>query len=178
MAVVGIVDYASYVPSYRLRRDLIAEQWRSKPVGGRKAVSNFDQDSLTLAYEAAWQVVERDPDWRAIDGLFFASTTSPHWQRASSSFIAAACDLDEEVETMDVGGSLRCGTTALRAALHSVHSGSSHRVIVTAADTRDGAPESLEEQLFGDAATAVAVGKEDVRAELMMQTSRADNFLD
>lgn len=173
--MIGIVDYESYLPRCRLRRDLIAEQWGTRSLGGVKAVSNFDQDALTLGYEAAWPLVQRRP---GIDGLYFASTTAPYWQRASSSFIAAACDLPEDVTTVDFGGSLRSGSNALSAALSAVSAGAINRVLVTASDVRHARPESIEEQLFGDAAAAVVIGCENVIAEVVAQTSRSDSFLD
>jgi len=173
--LVGIVDYATYVPVYRLRREIIAEQWCARSAGGRKAVSNFDEDSLTLAYETAWSLVGRNAP---VGALYFASTTSPYWQRACSSLIAAACDLPDELDTMDFGGTVRAGTAALRAAFNSVAAGTNRKVIVTAADVRDGAPESPEEQTFGDAAAAVVVGQEGVIAEVIAQTSRSDDFFD
>ncbi len=173
--MIGIVDYATYVPVHRLRRQLIAEQWCAKPAAGTKAVSNFDEDSLTLAYEAVSELVRRH---RPVGGLYFASTTSPHWQRAGSSLLAAACDRPDELDTIDFGGTLRAGTAALRAALNAVAAGATPKVIVAAADVRDGAPESPEEQLFGDAAAAVVVGGQDVIAEVVGQTSRTDDFFD
>ena len=176
--MVGIVDYSTYVPSYRLARDLIAEQWGTKSIGGVKAVANFDQDALTMAFESAWNLVVRDGPNEQYDALYFASTTAPYWQRASSSFIAAACDLPDEIETVDFGGSLRSGTAALRAALNSVAAGATRKVIITAADVREGVPESLEEQQFGDAAAALSIGSEGVIAELVAQASRSDDFFD
>lgn len=176
--MVGIIDYSTYVPSYRLARDLIAEQWGTKSVGGVKAIANYDQDALTMAFEVAWDLVEKDEAALTHDGLYFASTTAPFWQRASSSFIAAACDLPDEIETVDFGGSLRAGTSALRAALNAVVANANVKVIVTVADVRDGAPESLEEQQFGDGAAALSIGKEGVIAELIAHGSRSDDFLD
>lgn len=176
--MVGITDYTSYVPRHRLRRDLIAEQWGAKSLGGAKAVANYDEDALTQAYEASWSLIQRDALNDSVDALYFASTTSPYWQRPSSSFIAAACDLREEIETLDFGGSLRAGTGALRAALNAVSAGSRSRVIVTAADVREGAPETTEEQIFGDGGAALMVGREQVVAELLGQASRSDDFLD
>ena len=176
--MVGITDYTEYVPRCRLRRDLIAEQWGAKSIGGMKAVANFDEDALTLAFEAARRLVERDGTKEPVDALYFASTTSPYWQRAVSSFIAAACDLPDEIETVDFGGSVRAGTSALRAGLNAVSAGTNDRVIVTAADVREGAPESAEEQLFGDAAAALRIGREGIVAELIAQASCADDFLD
>jgi hydroxymethylglutaryl-CoA synthase len=176
--LVGITDYTSYIPRHRLRRDLIAEQWGTKSFGGTKRVANFDEDSLTHAFEAAWSLIQRNTGQDAVDGLFFASTTSPFWQRAASSFIAAACDLSDEIQTLDFGGSLRAGTGALRAALDTVSTGTSRDVIVTAADVREGAPESAEEQVFGDAAAALRIGRDNVLAEVIGQDSRSDDFLD
>lgn len=176
--MVGITDYASYVPRYRLRRDLIAEQWGAKSLGGSKAVANFDEDALTQAFEAASRVIQRPELSDSVDALYFASTTSPYWQRAASSFIAAACDLREEIETLDFGGSLRAGTGALRSAVNAVSSGSNSKVLVTASDVREGAPESVEEQIFGDAAAALVVGRERILAELIDQASLASDFFD
>ena len=176
--MVGIIDYSTYTPSYRLARNLIAEQWGTKSLGGVKAVANYDQDALTMAFEVAWNLVERDETKLQHDGLYFASTTAPYWQRASSSFIAAACDLPDEIEAVDFGGSLRCGTAALRAALNAVVAGANRKVLVAVSDVRDAAPESIEEQQFGDGAAALSIGREGVIAELIEHESRSDDFLD
>lgn len=176
--MVGITDYSIYVPRCRLSRDLIAQQWGTKSLGGLKAVANFDEDSLTAAFEAARSLIDRDGLSGSIDALYFASTTAPYWQRAASSFIATAFDLPDEIQTVDFAGSLRAGTNALEAALNAVAAGAAARVIVAAADVRDGAPESPEEQLFGDGAAALAIGKEGVCAELVAKTARTDNFFD
>jgi len=143
-----------------------------------KAVANYDQDALTMAFEVAWNVVEQDEAAPHHDGLYFASTTAPYWQRASSSFIAAACDLPDEIETVDFGGSLRCGTAALRAALNAVVAGANRKVLVAVSDVRDAAPETIEEQQFGDGAAAVSVGSDGVIAELIAHASRSDDFVD
>ena len=176
--MVGIIDYSTYTPSCRLARNLIAEQWGTKSLGGVKAVANYDQDALTMAFEVAWNLVERDETKVQHDGLYFASTTAPFWQRGSSSFIAAACDLPDEIEAVDFGGSLRCGTAALRAALNAVVAGANRKVLVAVSDIRDAAPESIEEQQFGDGAAALSIGREGVIAELIAHGSRSDDFLD
>jgi hydroxymethylglutaryl-CoA synthase len=176
--LVGIIDFCTYIPSYRLPRDLIAEQWGTKSIGGAKAIANYDQDALTMAFEVAWNLVEQDETKLPHDGLYFASTTAPYWQRASSSFIAAACDLRDEIETVDFGGTLRCGTAALRAALNAVVAGANRKVIVAVSDVRDGAPESVEEQQFGDGAAGLCIGSEGVIAELIAHGSRSDDFHD
>ena len=145
---------------------------------GSKAVGNFDEDSLTMAQSASWPLVQAG----GIDALYVASTTAPYWQRSSASLIAAACDLPAETATADFGASLRSGTTALRAALDAVGAGSVRTALVAAADCRNGAPESAEEMLFGDAAAAIAVGNAvgngGLVAELVASVSRSDDFPD
>jgi 3-hydroxy-3-methylglutaryl CoA synthase/uncharacterized OB-fold protein len=157
-----------------MRRELIAAAWGAPAMPGCKAVVNFDEDSLTMAQSAAWPLAQSG----GVEALAFASTTAPYWQRSAASLIAAACDLPAQTATADFGGSLRSGTTALRAALDAVAAGSVRTALVTAADCRDGAPESAEEALFGDAAAAVSVGSEGLIAELVAAASRSDDFPD
>jgi len=76
--MVGIRSYGAYIPLYRLERSEIVKAWRSPfPVPGEKAVANYDEDSLTMATAAALDCVT-GIDRQEIDGLFFASTTSPY----------------------------------------------------------------------------------------------------
>ena len=172
--MIGITNYYVYVPRRRMRRETIAAAWGAPASPGCKAVVNFDEDSLTMAQSAAWPLVQSG----GAEALSFASTTAPYWQRSAASLIAAASDLPAQTATADFGGSLRSGTTALRAALDAVAAGSVRTALVTAADCRDGAPESTEEMLFGDAAAAVCVGSEGLVAELVATVTRSDDFPD
>ncbi len=172
--MIGITNYSTYIPRMRLRREMIAAAWARPPMPGCKAVRNFDEDSLTMAQSAAWPLLQG----RSIEALSFASTTSPYWQRSAASLIAAASDLSAQTATADFAGSLRAGTTALRSALDTVAAGTAAEVVVVAADCRDGAPESTEEMLFGDAAAAISVGSQNLVAELLATASRSDDFPD
>jgi 3-hydroxy-3-methylglutaryl CoA synthase len=44
--MVGIVGFGSYVPRYRLPRDVIATEWGQPSMGGERAVAGHDEDSL------------------------------------------------------------------------------------------------------------------------------------
>ena len=37
--MVGIVSYGSYIPSYRLPRDVIAKEWDAPSLGGERALA-------------------------------------------------------------------------------------------------------------------------------------------
>jgi hydroxymethylglutaryl-CoA synthase len=171
--LIGITSYSVYIPQQRLARDVIANAWGSRVLPGTKAVVNFDEDSLTMAQAAVWKLLPN-----GFDAIYFGSSSAPHWQRSSASMIAAFCDLRPETATTDFGGSLRAGTMALRAALDAVTSGSSDSTVVVSSEAREGAPESIEEMIFGDGAAAVAIGKKHVIAEAIGCVSHSGDFLD
>ena len=50
--MAGIVSYGTYVPTYRLPREVMAKEWGIASLGGERSVANFDEDSLTLAVNA------------------------------------------------------------------------------------------------------------------------------
>jgi 3-hydroxy-3-methylglutaryl CoA synthase len=171
--MIGITAYGGYLPRFRLDRELIARAWGTRASRGRKAVASYDEDALTMAVEAALDVVDGAA---RIDRLYFASTSAPYLEKQIASMVATACDLPRTLGVADFTGSVRAGTTALRAALDAVAAGSAREAVVVAADTRLGAPESEQEPLFGDGAAAVRVGSADALAELVGSVSVAEEF--
>jgi len=176
--MVGIRSYGAYIPLYRLERAEIVKAWRSPfPVPGEKAVANYDEDSLTMALAAAWDCAT-GIDRQEIDGLFFASTTSPYKEKQASTTIAGAMALRRDIMTADFGGSLRAGTIALRAAIDAVKAGSARNVLVTAADRRLAGANGMNEMFFGDGAGAVLVSGESVAADFVGGHTVSEDFFD
>jgi 3-hydroxy-3-methylglutaryl CoA synthase len=161
--MVGIVSVGAYVPRYRLSARTLAAVWGSGGGSGERAVAGHDEDSLTMACDAALEALH-GRDVRRIGACFFASTTPPYLEKSSAALLAAVADLGPETLTADLGGSLRCGTTALRLALDAVRAGSTPEALVAAADVRPVAPGSAEEIQLGDGAGAVLVGREGLIA--------------
>jgi len=153
----GILSYGAYVPPTRLALATLAGR-PAKEGAPEKAVAWNDEDAVTLGVAASVECL-RDLDRGSIDGLFFASTTHPFHEKQAAALVARALDLRRDVRTADLAGSLRAGTSALRAAFDSVKAGSARRVLVVAADCRMGAPGSALEQSFGDGAAAFLVGE-------------------
>src|SRR5215471_16164956 len=152
--MTGITAFGAYIPFYRLTHKEIAKAWGGRAGDGERAVANVDEDSITMAVEAVRDLLSTDQG-RGVDGLMFASTTSPYSEKQASTMIATAADLRHDVRTADYTNSPRAATTAIRAALDAVTAGSASSVIVTAADTRLAQPKSANERGFGDAASAV-----------------------
>ena len=154
--MAGITSYGAYIPLWRLSRDVIAKAWESSPIGGERSVANNDEDTITMASEAAIDCLA-GLERRSVDGLYFASTTSPYKEKECSTLVAMAADLRPDIITADFGNSLRAATEAFRAALDAVISGSASQVMVTASDCRIGYPRSNYEQTFGDASAALLI---------------------
>jgi 3-hydroxy-3-methylglutaryl CoA synthase len=170
--MVGIVSYGAYIPTWRMNRELLG-----KGVSGERSVAGQDEDSLTMAVAAAIDCLG-DIDRESIDGVLFASTTSPFKEKCMASTIAAVLDLRRDVFTADFANSTRAGTSALKAALGMVKAGAAKKILVTAADCRLGAPKSPFERTFGDGAAALVVGKENLIAELEEEHSISDEIHD
>jgi hydroxymethylglutaryl-CoA synthase len=163
--MAGIRLYGAYIPYYRLSRAEIARAWEAPAVPGERAIAGYDEDSLTMGVEAALDCT-REVAIECIDGLFFASTSSPYKEKQSAATIAMVLGLKPDTVTMDFGGSLRSGTNALRAALEMVRSGSAKNILVVASEMRLAYPLGPSEMNFGDAAVAVLVSNTDVIAEI------------
>jgi 3-hydroxy-3-methylglutaryl CoA synthase len=176
--MVGIKNYAVYIPRYRISREVIGKAWEARGGRGERAVANHDEDCITMSADAILRCKAGEAG-RAFDGLFFASTTAPYKEKQNASTLAAAADLPEDgVLTADFGGSLRCGTAALKAAVDAVKAGSAKNALVAVSDMRLVEPGNALEGALGDAAAALWIGSENLIATIDCVHSVAIEFLD
>ena len=173
--MVGITRVGVYFPRRRLDRALIAKAWGTRVAAGTRTVAGIDEDALTMATDAVLSCMG-DADPATFDALHFASTSAPYLEKQVASAIATAVDLRRDVTVADFAGSVRAGLAALRGALDGVRAGSVRTALVVAADARVAEPESEMEPLLGDGAAAVAVGTEEVVAEVVSAASVAEEF--
>jgi 3-hydroxy-3-methylglutaryl CoA synthase len=170
--MVGISATGAYVPLFRLGKETAG--WKAP---GERPVANFDEDSVTMGVAATLDCLDGG-DRTAIDGLYFATTTSPYTEKQAASLIAIACNLSQNMTAVDYAHSLRSGTVALKTALDSIKAGSARQALVVAADGRLGAPRSNMEVNSGDAAVALLVGDKDVVAQFVDSHSLTQEILD
>src|SRR3974390_2264036 len=105
--VFGVLSYGAYLPRLRLSRRSIAEanSWLNpalKTQGkGERAICNWDEDSVTMAVEAARDAL-LGRDRSSISALRFASTTFPFLDCLNASLVASALRLSDEIAALDV----------------------------------------------------------------------------
>jgi 3-hydroxy-3-methylglutaryl CoA synthase/uncharacterized OB-fold protein len=169
--VPGILAYGGYVPAGRLDRSAIAATLGQPAGRGTRSVASHDEDSTTLAVEAARVALRRAP---GVPARVLLSTVTPTYlDRTNASVLHAALDLDTSCAAYDLGGASRSATGALRMALES-----RTPTLVVAADVRTGLPGSPDESAGGDAAAAFLVGEGPVLAELVGAATATVEVLD
>jgi 3-hydroxy-3-methylglutaryl CoA synthase len=173
--MIGITSYGAYIPWHRIARQNFAKAWGGFAIPGERAVAYYDEDSLTMAVEAALDCI-RDVEPSVVDSLLFATTTSPFKEKLCSATMALALHLRRDIQTADIAGSLRSGTTALAFALDAVKAGRAGNILVAASDTRMAPPSGINEQALGDGAGAILVGKKNVIAEILDSYSISDEL--
>jgi 3-hydroxy-3-methylglutaryl CoA synthase len=145
--------------------------------GGEKAVANFDEDSITMAVAAGIDAL-RGLDRESIGGVYFASTTMPYKERLNAGIVTPALGLNDQIRAADFSGGIKCGTTALLAAIEGVESKRTDNIMITAADSRLGKPASSQELIFGDAGASMVIGSDNVIAEFKDSYSVTYDFVD
>ena len=173
--MIGITSYGAYIPWHRIDRQQFAKAWGGFAIPGERAIASYDEDSVTMAVEAAIDCL-RDIDPPTVDGLLFATTTSPYKEKLCSATMALALHLRRDILTADITGSLRSGTTAIGFALDAIKAKRTNSMLVTASDTRMAAPSGINEQALGDSAAALLLGKKNVIAEILDSYSISDEL--
>ncbi|MBA2763722.1 MAG: hydroxymethylglutaryl-CoA synthase, partial [Thermoleophilaceae bacterium] len=165
----GIVTYAGYLPRHRLQRSELAAAHGGRGTGAR-VVASHDEDSTTLAVEAARKLIGSAAE--PPGSIHFATTSPPYLDKANATAIHAALDLGHEGFAVDMAGSARSAIGALRAA-------ASGGGLAVMADVRTGLPASADEREGADGGAAFLFGPADQSAvEILAEASVTVEFLD
>jgi hydroxymethylglutaryl-CoA synthase len=166
----GLVAYAAYLPRHRLAHEQLAAQLGTGGSGGRRILASYDEDSTTMAVEAARRVVDAGTPPGAVH---FATTTPPYLDKTNASAIHSALDVGHDGFAVDLAGSARSAIGALRAA-------ASTGGLAVLSDLRTGLPTSAEERTGTDGAVALLFGApfEAAAAKIVAQASTTAEFLD
>lgn len=177
----GITSYAAYVPRHRLDLAEIADALGTTGAGppkGSRAIAAFDEDSTTMGVAAARAALagtawEGRPSADVESPDVFLATTAPAYaDKTNATAIHAALDLGQRGLAVDMVGSARSATAALRSARHAGG-------LAVLSDLRTGRAGSPDERQGADAAAAFLFGPEqDAVAVVLGEASATAEFLD
>lgn len=173
----GILSYGAYVPPIRLQREAIAAAvgWAIPGVrglaAGRRAVANWDEDTVTMAVEAGRDCLAGMG--AEVSSVTLASTTLPFADRSNSGIVADALNLRNPVATEDVGGSRRAATSALARIANA-----EQNTLLLASDCRETRPGSTQEMLYGHGAGALLLGEGKPIATILASATVHEDLID
>ena len=164
---IGIRAAATYVPRYRLSAAGIREAGRSGGRGSR-SLAGHDEDSLTMAVEAARRLPAALLD--DVETVVFCTTSPPYLVKNNATAAHAALGLPSTVPAYDLGGAVRSVVGALLTARPGT--------LLLAADVATARPGGPTELDHGDGAVAVLIGAEDSDVVLTRHEHVSEELLD
>lgn len=176
--MAGLLAYGAYVPYHRLARKDIAAALGSSAGRGTRSVAGYDEDTTSLAVEAARPVLRGDPGLRgSIRHLLLATAAPAYLDKTNAAAVHAALALDRHVLALDVAAAVRSGIGALIAGARS-----DVPTLAVLSDIRTGRPGSADESACGDAAAAFVFGapseQRPVIAEVVAHDSVSGELLE
>ncbi len=166
--MAGILRYGSYIPYFRLNRELTQAGGR-----GERAVASFDEDATSLAVEASREAIRGA---ELPSSLLFASNSHAYAEKLNAAVIHAALDLPASIRSVDTAGSSRAGLTAIGLAAEMSTDSST---LVAAADITCSAAGGSAESVGGDGACSFLVGPDDhAAAKIIGCAASTEELLD
>ncbi|MHA1129942.1 MAG: hydroxymethylglutaryl-CoA synthase [Candidatus Helarchaeota archaeon] len=115
MTEVQIRSYGCYIPRYRIKREEIQRVWgHFQGAIVEKAVMGYDEDTCTMAVEAAKNAIKNGQVAREeITVIGIGSSTAPYALRSMAAEVAMAIGIPMDIRLLDFKESEKAGTTAL-----------------------------------------------------------------
>ena len=171
---VGIVSYGAYIPRYRIRVEEIAKVWGANAnsiIDGlmvfEKSVPDLDEDTITIAVEAARYAINRaniNPE--KIGAVYTGSESHPYAVKPSSTVIAEAIGATPDLTVADFEFACKAGTAAIQTCMGMVETGMIELGMAIGSDVSQGAPGDALEYTAAAGGVAYIIGKKDQVANI------------
>lgn len=175
---IGIVSYGGYIPRYRITVEEIAETYKkdaSRMKQGlglkEKTVPGKDEDTITVAANAAMQMKNRVSDIDNIGAIYIGSESHPYAVKSSSSIVGDILNVGNDYTAADLEFACKAGTAGIQMVLGLVSSGMIKKGVAIGADTAQGAPGDALEYSAACAAASFLIGTENIIAKVLHTTS-------
>lgn len=157
----GIIGYGSYIPMYRLPNREVARVWSGRGGGPieEKAVAGLDEDTVTIAIEAARNAMARagiEPS--ALRAIWVGSESHPYAVKPSSTLVGEALGATPYLLAADFEFACKAGSEALQAALGLVGSEMGDYALAIGADTAQARPGDALEYTAASGGSAFIIG--------------------
>ncbi len=173
----SVVSYGSYIPFLRIRREEYISALGSCGADIKeKAVMDIDEDTVTMAVEAASDALA-GVDPARVGVLALASANFPYGEKFIAGTLVEALGLSGSVLTSHHGGSALAGSEAFLAALGLLDQTDREYALVIVSDAPQASPSSGLDHGFGAAACAFVLARDGSGLEFEGACSRAGEFM-
>jgi hydroxymethylglutaryl-CoA synthase len=169
----GIVSYGVYIPRFRIRVDEIARVWGEKGDISKslrvfeKSVPDLDEDTVTIAVEAARSALQRGRvDPARIGAIYVGSESHPYAVKPTGTIVGQAVCSSSSFTAADLEFACKAGTAAIQACLGLVSSNLIDIGLAIGADVSQGAPGDMLEYTAAAGGAAYLIGRDDLAAEI------------
>ncbi|MDD4161143.1 MAG: hydroxymethylglutaryl-CoA synthase [Methanothrix sp.] len=171
--VSGIVSYGVYIPRFRIRLDEIARIWGDGDEVAEglrvfeKSVPDLDEDTVTIAVEAARNALHRaGVDPKRIGAIYAGSESHPYAVKPTATIVGQAVCTSPSFTAADFEFACKAGTAAVQACLGLVSSNLIDLGLAIGADVSQGAPGDMLEYTAAAGGAAYLIGSRDLIAEI------------
>lgn len=170
--MTGIIGYGAYLPRYRIAVEDIARVWgddaeqvKGGLMIGEKTVPAEDEDTATIAVEAARSAVRSSGvDPRRVGAVYVGSESHPYAVKPTATIVAQAIGSSPDMTAADLEFACKAGTAGMQACLGMVRSGLIDVGLAIGADVSQGAPGDALEYTAGAGGCAYLIGENPIAA--------------
>ncbi len=168
--MIGIVSYGSYIPKFRIKVEEIARVWgedAKKIKSGlgvhEKSVPGVDEDTATIAVEAAREAVKRAGiKAEEIGAVFVGSESHPYAVKPTATIVGEALGVGNEYFAADLEFACKAGTAGMQICYSMVKSGMIKYGLAIGADTSQARPGDALEYAAAAGGAAFIIGKDPI----------------
>ena len=164
---VGVVGFGAYIPKFRITVEEIAKVYEKdgKSIAAslglnQKAVADRDEDTATLAVEAALLAISRSSKLKPenLGAVLIGSESHPYVVKPTGSIVAEVLGVGRDYLTADLEFACKAGTTAMTLIASLIESGLIDCGLAIGADVAQSRPGDALEYTAGAGAAALILG--------------------
>ena len=168
MTKSAIISFGRYIPRYRIKSAEIAAHWGKDPklIEGssgirEKTVAGKDEDSFTMAFEAAKIALEHTPiKPTEISACFVGSESHPYAVKPTSAMLVQALELDPFSHAADLEFACKAGTSGMQIVDSMIRAGQIQYGLAVGTDRAQARPGDALEYTSAAGAAALILGPE------------------
>lgn len=165
----GIVSYGAYIPRYRIKIEEIARVWgddaaslKSGLMVHEKSLPDYDEDTATIAVEAARSAINRvNLESQRIGAVYTGSESHPYAVKPTSTIVAEAIGATPVLTAADYEFACKAGTASIQTCMGLVSSGMIDLGMAIGSDVAQGAPGDALEYTAAAGGVAFVIGNKE-----------------